>query len=29
MIKLNDKAKEYMAKLGWNDLVLNVEEYSS
>ena len=27
--QLNEQAKEYMAKLGWSDLVLSVEEYTS
>ena len=29
MIQLNEQAKEYMAKLGWSDLVLSVEDYTS
>ena len=29
MISLNEHAKEYMQKLGWNDIILNVEEFTS
>lgn len=29
MVKLNDNAKKYMLKLGWNDVVLSVEEFTS
>ena len=29
MVKLNDQAKADMERLGWKDLVLGVEEYTS
>ena len=29
MVKLNDNAKKYMLKFGWNDVVLSVEEFTS
>lgn len=29
MVKLNDNAKNYMLKFGWNDVVLSVEEFTS
>lgn len=29
MIELNDKIKEYMAKFGWKDIVLNIEDITS
>ncbi len=29
MIRLNDAAKDYLKKLGWSDVVLGVEEYTS
>lgn len=29
MVKLNDQARTYMERLGWSDLVLGVEEYTS
>lgn len=29
MVGLNEHAKKYMQKFGWNDVVLNVEEFTS
>ena len=29
MVKVNDNAKKYMLKFGWNDVVLSVEEFTS
>lgn len=29
MVQLNEAAKAFLKKLGWTDLVLRVEEYTS
>ena len=29
MVKLNDNAKKYILKFGWNDVVLSVEDFTS